>query len=287
MSKVLVTGANGYIGRYVVCELIQRGHEVIASDINLKGIDNRAIPNSTPIFSGDSDIFQQLCSPDICIHMAWRDGFVHNSESHMRDLSKHIEFLENMIKGGLKSVSVMGTMHEVGYCEGAINENSPCNPQTQYGISKNALRQSLMLTTEKYNIPIHWLRAFYIVSNDSRGSNIFSKIIKAAAEGKTTFPFTSGKNKYDFIDLENLASLITIASTQTQVNGIINVCTGVPESLASRVERFIREQGLEITLEYGAYPDRVYDSPGIWGDPSRIQEILANEAYGKEECSTR
>lgn len=42
----------------------------------------------------------------------------------------------------------MGTMHEVGYWEGAIDEHTPCNPQSQYGIAKNAMRQSLMLTAK-------------------------------------------------------------------------------------------------------------------------------------------
>ena len=45
--------------------------------------------------------------------------------------------------------------------------------------------------------------------------------------------------------------------------------------LAERVERYIAENNLNITLEYGAFPDRPYDSPGVWGDPSKINEILA------------
>ena len=40
--KVLVTGANGYIGRYVVKELLEKGNEVIAADINYDGVDGRA-----------------------------------------------------------------------------------------------------------------------------------------------------------------------------------------------------------------------------------------------------
>lgn len=36
----------------------------------------------------------------------------------MSDLSKHIEFCGNMMSGGLPILSVMGTMHEVGYWEG-------------------------------------------------------------------------------------------------------------------------------------------------------------------------
>ena len=49
-----------------------------------------------------------------------------------------MSFIYKMIKGGIKQVAVMGSMHEVGFFEGSINENTPCNPQSLYGISKNA-----------------------------------------------------------------------------------------------------------------------------------------------------
>ena len=61
---------------------------------------------------------------------------------------------------------------------------------------------------------------------------------------------------------------------QKEVFGIINCCTGKPMSLAERVEQFIREHNLDIKLEYGAFPDRPYDSPCEYGDASRIQKIL-------------
>ena len=99
---------------------------------------------------------------------------------------------------------------------------------------------------------------------------------QAEQDGKRTFPFTSGKNLYDFIDVQELARMIVLASVQTEVNGIINTCTGRPVSLAARVEQFLRDKGYRIRLEYGAYPDRPYDSPGVWGDPTRIREILRN-----------
>ena len=71
--------------------------------------------------------------------------------------------------------------------------------------------------------------------------------------------------------------MIVAASVQTEVNGIINVCTGRPMSLADRVEQFLREKHYRIRLAYGAFPDRPYDSPGEWGDPAKIEQILAGE----------
>ena len=250
------------------------GHDVIASDFRFDGIDSRARVCKEPIFSGLKDIYDRLGKPDACIHLAWRDGFKHNSSAHMGDLSNHVVFLKNMMEAGLPMLSVMGSMHEIGYWEGAIDENTPCNPQSQYGIAKNALRQSLILSAKETGCKLHWLRAYYITGDDLHNNSIFAKITQAALDGKTEFPFTSGKNKYDFIDVDELAKMIATASVQDKVNGIINVCTGEPQTLAERVEAFIKEHDFNIKLQYGAFPDRPYDSPGEWGDATRIKQIM-------------
>lgn len=61
---------------------------------------------------------------------------------------------------------------------------------------------------------------------------------------------------------------------QDKVNGIINCCSGKPVTLAEQVETFIKEHGFDIKLEYGAFPDRPYDSPVIYGDDKKIKAIL-------------
>lgn len=273
-KKILVTGAGGYIGRHVVTALCDLGADVVAVDLCLDGIDKRAQPVDYDIFNGSRNIFKDLGKPDACLHMAWKDGFVHNSYAHMELLSAHFSFIQNMVDGGLKQIAVMGSMHEVGYYEGAINENTPCNPASMYGIAKDALRKSLVLSLKDKDICLQWLRAYYIYGDDKRGNSIFAKLTTAEEEGKRIFPFTSGKNKYDFIHIDELAYQIACCLMQTEVDGIINCCTGQPISLAEKVEAYIKEHGFAIKLDYGAFPDRPYDSPGIWGDATKIKEIM-------------
>lgn len=271
--KILVTGANGYLGSGIVKSLLNRGVEVIATDLSVERIDERAIVKATDIFSIENPYiyFEQ---PDVLLHLAWRDGFVHYSDAHIIDLPRHYEFIKKVVKAGIKKIVVMGSMHEIGFFEGSINENTPCHPITPYGISKNALRDLTKMLADRRGIIFQWLRGYYIVGNTRYGSSIFSKIVAASEDGKTEFPFTLGQNQYDFIDYQDFCEQVASVTVQDEVTGIINICSGHPEKLADRVERFITENSFNIKLQYGVFPDRPYDSKAIWGNNKKIEKVL-------------
>lgn len=276
--KILVTGASGYIGRHTVRVLLDRGHTVLAADKtftneNIKGLQQVNLP----IFSGSKTIFADMGEPDVCLHLAWQNGFQHNSDTHIEDLAKHYIFARDMMRGGLTQFVGMGSMHEVGYWRGVVDEKTPTNPRSFYGIAKNAAREfSEVLATENNTI-YQWIRAFYVTGDDKNGHSIFQKILVAEENRESFFPFTSGANKYDFIDVDDLAKQICAVVCQREVTGVINCCSGTPVSLADRVESFISDNSLKIRLKYNVYPDRPYDSPEVWGDNSKIEKILKGQ----------
>lgn len=273
--KILVTGANGYLGQGIVKQLLNDGFEVIATDYRSDFIDNRATIIESDIFDVDSpyDYFRQ---PDKLLHLAWKNGFVHSADNHIADLPKHVNFIKNCINSGIKEISILGSMHEIGFFEGSINENTPTNPMSMYGIAKNALRQAATLLCNDNNVPLKWLRGYYIVGNSERGCSIFSKITAAENSGEKTFPFTMGLNQWDFLDYDAFCTQVAASIEQDEITGIINICSGRPEKLSERVEKFIKDNHYKIKLEYGAFPDRPYDSKALWGDSKIIEQIMSD-----------
>lgn len=279
--RILVTGANGYLGHWVVKELLKKGCSVVAADKANGRIPDGAQYIPLDILNCSSEDMDALGPIDALLHLAWQDGFNHSADSHLDCLPGHYRFIKRMVEHGCNNITVMGTMHEIGYFEGCVKDNTPCNPLSMYGIAKNTLRQACMTLCAKNPIVnLKWLRGFYIIGDDKNNHSIFTKIVEMEEQGKDRFPFNSGKSKYDFISIDELSKQISCAATQNEICGIINVCSGHPVSLKDQVEIFLREHHYKIQPAYGMFQERSYDSPAIWGDATKIQSIMRNEGKG-------
>lgn len=275
-KSVLVTGSSGYIGKHAVNALKQYGAHVIALDHKANRQSSADEQIVADIFVDDFNLAEYCeAMPDCCLHLAWRNGFKHDDCSHIDDLSRHFAFISSLADKGVSQIAVMGSMHEVGYWEGPIDASTPCSPQSLYGIAKNALREALFVALKDSDIALQWLRGFYIFGDDENSQSIFGKILRASREGKRSFPFTSGQNMYDFISVYDLADMIARVVMQDEITGIINCCSGEPVTLAQAIETFIKDNDLDIVLDYGTFPDRPYDSPGVWGDATVIRGLMA------------
>ncbi|MCM0582918.1 NAD(P)-dependent oxidoreductase [Weissella diestrammenae] len=274
--KILVTGANGFLGRGIVSQLLNLGNEVVATDRSTQLVTDLAQRVDADLFSVD-DPYNFFGQPDAVLHLAYRNGFVLNAETHLEDLALHANFIKLLVEGGIKKVAIMGTMHEIGFHEGSVDETTPTNPMNFYGIAKNALRDYTKIVTNQAGVQMQWLRAYYIVENTAYGNSIFSKLYQADENGDSEFPFTSGKTQYDFLDYADFANYVAHVVSQNDIDGIINISSGEPVSLSSRVERFIKENNLTIKLAYGKFPDRPFDPKAIWGNNQKLNMIMNEE----------
>src|SRR3982751_5033168 len=108
--KILVTGATGFIGHYVINELLKRGHEPIASSSNEEKAKQASWYSSVKYIAFDLtsfdpsiDYFTFFSRPHLMIHLAWEGLPNYTSSFHEEvNLPGHLAFLSNLVMNGLQ-----------------------------------------------------------------------------------------------------------------------------------------------------------------------------------------
>jgi dTDP-6-deoxy-L-talose 4-dehydrogenase (NAD+) len=281
--KVLVTGATGFIGNYVVQELLERDHMVIATSTNKENAQKKKwfnkvnyIPFDLGGFNNSVDYFSFFDQPDCMIHLAWEGLPNYKDSFHIEvNLPRHLQFLNNLISNGLSDLTVAGTCFEYGMQEGSLDEGMPSLPQNSYGIAKNRLRESLEKLSKEKDFNFKWVRLFYMYGEGQNPKSLFTQLDKAISTGEPVFNMSGGMQTRDYLPVSKVAEYIVSIALQKKVDGIINCCSGLPVKILDLVNEYLRSKGADIKLNLGYYPYPDYEPMHFWGSNKKLLKALS------------
>jgi dTDP-6-deoxy-L-talose 4-dehydrogenase (NAD+) len=282
MKKVLVTGATGFIGNYVVEELLMNKFQVIATSAHLEKAQEMPwydrveyIPFNLVDLSVDINYHALFNKPDLMVHLAWEGLPNYKSDFHIKEnLPRHTAFLTNLINWGLRDLTVTGTCFEYGMQEGRLSEDILPNPSNVYAMAKNQLRLNLEPLLSTSTMSLKWARLFYMYGKGQSPNSLLSQLQSAIDRGDTEFNMSPGDQLRDYLPVEAVARNIVQIATQTNVNGIVNCCSGTPVQVKDLVADYLKKKQASIKLNLGVYPYPDIEPKNFWGDTTKLNSVL-------------
>lgn len=276
--KVAVTGASGFIGRYVLSELSDSAVEIVAV-VRSSSAELPELPNLSAvhldIYDASANIFELLGHPDVLIHLAWGGLPNYRSLHHFEiELPSQYRFLKNMIVSGLQNLFVAGTCFEYGMQPGALSEAMEPRPSNPYGFAKDALRRQLEYLKIAHSFNMVWSRLFYLYGDGQAESSLFPQLRNAIARGDKAFNMSGGEQLRDYLPVTEVAKSIVALSLKGIDAGVVNICSGQAISVRKLVESWLRDNDWSINLNLGRHPYPDYEPMAFWGDNHKLTKLL-------------
>jgi dTDP-6-deoxy-L-talose 4-dehydrogenase (NAD+) len=269
--KILVTGATGFIGSYVVAELLKRNIEVIATDRDIEKAKLREWFTKVHFVTCDisdvtDEVMNEFKKADKLIHLAWEGLPNYKELFHFeRNLFVQYSFLKKMVTNGISDISVSGTCFEYGKKEGGLSVDMKPDPHNPYALAKDTLRKFLQQLQLHFPFKLKWIRLFYTYGHGQSGGSLLAQLETAVAKGDEVFNMSGGEQLRDYLPVEQMAEKIANFSLDDNLDGVVNCCSGKPISIKRLVEDYVRENGYNIKLNFGYYPYLDYEAMAFWG----------------------
>ena len=223
--RVLVTGANGFVGQAFCKEAIARGINTSAATRSYCEI----LPNIKGFVVGDihkeTDWSMALKDRDVVIHLAARVHVMLDSADDPLTEFRKVNTVgtEHLARSAaangvkrfvyISSVKVNG---EETTGNQSYSENSLPNPQDPYSISKWEAEQELQRVAEETGLEVVIVRTPLVYGADVKGN--FAQMISVLKRG-LPLPFASVRNKRSLIYVGNLVDALLLCATHPAAAG--------------------------------------------------------------------
>lgn len=257
--KVFLTGASGFIGSYLVRQLINDGHELLClkrltSDISRLADLQIQWVNVTDAWQ---NAFKQFL-PEAVFNLAW-DGVSSADRVIWQKQVQNISFQQNLLDisaaCGVKKFIATGSQSEYGDFEGVIDENYPVNPKTAYAATKLACLDLVKCFCEIHEIEWYWFRLFPLFGPGESDRWLIPSLIKAMCT-KDSMDLTPGEQLLPYLYVGECAKAIVSPLQTGDKSGIYNVCADNPRPLKELVTMIKDKVNPAFKLNFGALPYR-------------------------------
>lgn len=234
--KVLITGATGFIGSYLVEDLVARGHEVAvllrngSNTWRLRGLLDRvrSIEGSLEYPAALREPVTRF-APDALVHLAWWGvrNADRNEVAQARNIPMAAELAAVAAELGVRILVGAGSQAEYGPYDRAIREDDPARPTTLYGEAKLAARLMLEQVCKDRGLRFAWVRVFSTYGPRDNDDWLIPTIIRVLLEGGR-MPLTAGEQRWGFLHARDAAAALRTILETPFAQGVFNL--GSPDA---------------------------------------------------------
>ncbi len=288
MTKILLTGATGFIGSNIAKKLLENGYNVYATHRNTSSFEKCTMFRdkinwiNTDLSNWREKI--RAIKPDQLIHTAWI-GIESDDRSdwdiQLSNFWLSKEYFDLAEGCGVKKIIAFGSQAEYGSYISPVNEETVPKPDDAYGsvktLTSNYLRNLFGNSAKEW----YWIRIFSVFGEGEKTVWLIPFVITNLLRKKPV-QLTSCDQQYDYMYIEDFSNqFLSVVHCRDNKSGIYNIC--------SSKSIILKDLLLEIAdllsvphslLQFGSIPQRYRQNMFIKGDNSKFKECFSI----KDDC---
>jgi nucleoside-diphosphate-sugar epimerase len=277
MSRVLVTGAGGFIGRHTLQSLLGAGFEVHA-------LTSSEPPGGAPaaVRWHHGDLLEPDCArvlvgalePTHLLHLAWflKPPEHLTAEVNLDWVAASLRLLRAFGEAGGRRALLAGTYAEYGsgpsvHC---VEDETPIRPAELYSAAKHGLHVIAAAWAEQTGVALAWARIFNVYGAHEHPSSLVGAVARGLLRGEEV-PTSDGRQVRDYLYVSELAAAL-VALLQSNASGSFNMASGIPVAVAEVIATIAAETGRPELARVGARPQRPGEPGRLTADVRRLRE---------------
>lgn len=292
-ARILVTGADGFIGSHLAEELVRRGFRVRAfvfyNSFGSWGWLDQAAPeikDGLEVFAGDirdpHGVREAMRGCDVVLHLAALIGIPYSYHSPDTYLDTNVKGTLNVVQAarelGVARVVQTSTSEVYGTARFVpITEEHPLQPQSPYSASKIGADQIALSFFHAFGTPVTIARPFNTYGPRQSTRAVIPTIITQIAGGRRTIKLgaTSPTRDFNFIR-DTVRGFIAMAQSDRVVGQVVNLGSNFEISVGDTARLIAEVMGAEIEIvsEEERLRPAGSEVERLWADNRRAADLL-------------